>query len=399
MTKNPTILITILFALIVLLFPISFFSLRLFNEPIFLIACIYAVCIFFTERFSRLDISIISLGLVFSTFFMAINILNFDRFQFVIKDLIEVCKPILFSALVVCGRHTSRHLEINKFVNCIVFVSVIQVIFSYIVFIPDFYDFANWYKGRPSTSLYNAHFFRFSGTMGFPSLFGLWIGFSMILIMFHPSSSNRFFKFCILASGLYFSQSRTGLVVFVASCFLFYLVSLRRGWDWKPSITHTFAFFLFCSIVLLFYSGQGLITDKFSAAAADISGSSLQYRLVQFLSFMDIFEKNPFGIGTANFYLESIGPVENVYFYYGVKFGVVGLTWFGLICLGALTAVVKFYRRAQFTEFTMSVWLFIALTVGSFSNAISLEYKSFFFFFLFLGVILGLSENIVKRKS
>lgn len=391
---NQSILISKLFLIGVLLAPIHIFSLKLFNELIILLAVVYIGGIFFSERLTRLDLTILGVGLFVSVCFMSINMVALENSEFVIKDFVESVKPILFCSLAVCGRIISKNLTLRDVTRFVIIVCVLQVIFSCLIFIPSLHDFVDLFKGRQSVNAFNTHFFRFSGSMGFPSLFGIWIGLSIILTLFAPSPRNKCLYVPILLAGLYFSQSRTGVILLLLSCVAVYFAYIKkRSWDWRPHNSQIISVFLLFLIIFIVYLTQD-ISDKFSVAFNNISSSSLHYRIIQFDNFTKVFVENPLGIGSSSLYITAnFGVIENAYFYYGVKYGVFGLAWFVLICLTTFSLSIRFYNLSRFSCFSICVWLFVSVTLGSYSNAISLEYKSFVFFFLLLGILLGWSRN------
>ena len=78
--------------------------------------------------------------------------------------------------------------------------------------------------------------------------------------------------------------------------------------------------------------------------------------------------------------------IENVYYYYGTKFGILGIL--GYAIFGLYIAGKSFLYRSEFLLLAACLWL-----IGSINESVSEEYKFFVFFFILLGQIVSQNES------
>ena len=67
---------------------------------------------------------------------------------------------------------------------------IYQVLFSCLVFIPQSYFFLDFFKGRLSNDELFFHFFRFSGTLGYPTEFGCFL----LIPLIHLTEQRKLFS-------------------------------------------------------------------------------------------------------------------------------------------------------------------------------------------------------------
>ena len=389
-----------LFGFVGLIFflPISVGSIKLLNEPILSAATILSVGLvwFYRNSISKFSYSIFLICAVFSAFFLTILVLNIPP-DFVFKDFVECFKPIIYALIFVSGVLLSTRFTEDDVVHFIIFSGICSVAFSYLVFFPPAYSFIDIYKARQSVESNSFHFYRFSGTLGFPGGFGYWVVLvlQVALLQLYRQKITSFWFFLLytfLLSGLVFSGSRGAFAVYLIVNFVTIILLPSKKITWLMAVTLIggvtgFGMFLLVSEVEL----QAIL--HFQKVLENPTGGTFAHRASELERlFESISQGYVIGHGPNNKFIQNTyGPVESVYYFYGYKFGLIGLTyyfiWVGFVAYMLLKIFLS-GRKVNFTFF-FCLWAIVNMIVAGVSNSITEEYKSFFMFFLLLGYVSG----------
>jgi hypothetical protein len=384
------------FTAIVFLMPLNFAGFMLLNEPILVLSFLGSLfCIvLYRNRLNRKHLLVFGLSFIISSSFYCI-LLIYMPLNFVIKDFFEVFKPLIYGFIFISGMLISEYLDEEKIINYILASVVFLVVFSSLVFFPQTYPFLDLYKGRTSDAAYNFHFFRFSGSLGYPGGFGYWLvlGIQVTMLAYYKSmlSSKKFMLLYGLGLlGLVFSGARGAVIIFVLSSLLFFLST--------PTKRKTFFFsilfiLLLISFLAFLFSGQSDIQAiaHFQKLLENAGGGTFGHRASELERLFEaLSDGRLLGAGPNNYFIKSTyGPVESAYYFYGYKFGLVGLLAYGFLIYTFLVMGVKlfFYRFTLNLPFIVSCWALLNLVVAGVSNSITEEYKSFYMFFLLSGIV------------
>ena len=397
------------FTLIALIFftPVYFGSIMLLNELIFIVATILSVAVIaiYKKHLNLLIVMLFIKGLFFSAMFLGILILR-PSYEFNLKDFIECFKPIVYALILISGYLLSKKFTENQTIRFIIVVGILSILFSCLVYFPFFHSFIDLFKGRPSTELYNFHFFRFSGTFGYPGAFGYWLTLvlSMVLLQKYRNRISLFQFFLLFGFiflGLILTGSRGALAVFaIVMITTFMVIPFNKN-----------------SIIGIFLVGLGLVgifivissfqTDNssishFQSVLENPFGGTFEHRANELVRLYEsLLNGELIGHGPNNFHHQKLfGPIESAYYYYGYKFGLIGLLYYFLIIAIVFIILFRFLfvgAKINFCFF-FCIWALVNLVIASISNSITEEYKSFYIFFLLVGFVIGFSEKYSSKR-
>lgn len=137
------------------------------------------------------------------------------------RALSDSLRYFIFAWFVIVGYNFSSFKD-KEFMKLIFYLSFIQVLVSFLVFFEPLHPLVDPFKGRISSGALSFHFYRFSGTLGFPTEFGCFL----FLPIMHLVRTNlfifnlRYFAFFIfLITGLFLSVSRGAVLVLLVFAF------------------------------------------------------------------------------------------------------------------------------------------------------------------------------------
>ncbi|WP_041590085.1 hypothetical protein [Teredinibacter turnerae] len=373
-----------------------------------LVSCM--LILVYGNRISKSTFFFLLVNLVFTLLFILILIFSVDA-DFLLKDFVECLKPTIYALIFISGWLLSKRYSQDQAVRFILIAGVLSVLFSYLVFYPAAYPLVDLYKARQSTAENPFHFFRFSGTLGYPGGFGYWLVFVMqvsLLQLYRGVTAKKLFllQYGFLLSGLILSGSRGALLIYIIVN-LMTVVSIPRH-----RVSWVVTFFIFWGLVLflglLFFIDVELQAIKHFQAVLDApSGGTFQHRASELQGLiLSLSQGYLLGHGPSNSeILDAHGPIESVYYFYGYKFGLVGLVcyffWVSLVAFIYFRLIIA-NQKLNLTFF-FCLWALINMVVAGVSNSITEEYKSFYMFFLLLGFtsggILDSSSMQSKRQS
>jgi hypothetical protein len=383
------------FLLVIFLLPINLGAIRMLNEAVFILASFGATLyLVFYSRYDAIDLRIFSFGLISSLLFYTLLLTNFPRI-IVFKDIVEVTKPAIYSIFVISGFKLAKSVTEPTLYKCVILFGVLSVFFSALVLFPAFHPIADMYKGRVSSSSYNFHFFRFSGTMGYPGGYGVWLVLPILVSISlyvdkYICLQKFLITFSILLLGLVMSGSRAAIAVLLATVSLLLLARIKNRRNLQ--VISIFIVSLIAIGFLVFYLNDSYQSLYYLFSTIENgAGGSFNHRLGEISRlYAQIYSGELLGAGPNNAYLvNNFGPVESAYYYYGYKFGLIGLLIYFLIIAIFLQMSLLSYNSRNFGfVFIFSIFSIVSMGLGGISNSITEEYKSFYLFFTFFGMSL-----------
>lgn len=381
-----------IFTITITLFPTNFLGFKFLNVPIFILAFINCIFLISFSKIDKKALNFIITGLFFSFLFFLSFLINIPE-KVIIKDIVEIVKPLIYFMIVLSGYILKHYLTDEKIKKYIFVLSFISILFSSLVFFPSFHNIVNMYKGKTLYE-YNVHFYRFSGFMGWPGPFSYWLVLTSLLVVnefYEKKISFFYFLIFYLSIGIsiVLTGARSGLIIFIISNILYMLINIKL----KRNIFYliSMVFFLIICYIFISYLKDSPAIMYLIKGFENIVESSFKQRLKELELTIENF-KNGFilGSGPNNVWilnnLSKVATVETAYFFYGYKFGIFGLTFYFLIIYLSLKLFVKSQNLSLTKVF--SIWSLIILTIGPLSESITEEYKSFYMYFTMLGLCL-----------
>lgn len=394
------------FTFVIFFIPISVGSITLLNEPIFILAFFSSVIYFFLNKktIDQIELSVLLVGFLFAFLFYIILFIFLPK-SLVIKDAVEPIKPLIYAFILLAGYTLSKHVGEKEVIKYVIIVTIITILFSSLVFIQPLHPFMDMFKGRPSTESFNVHFFRFSGTLGYPGIYGYWLVFSSLVTLLAYYKRQLSFQsfliiYALIFGGILLTGSRGALIIYFLTTPFFLLLTINYKKTWL-GILLIIILFLPAFIYMWFNLTESYSISYLRSGFEAIGESSFGHRMREIeMLFTSLKEGNLIGNGPNNIYIQEIlGPVESVYFFYGYKFGLIGLSFYFLILLiNIILFVREMLKRNLSLVFIFSVWVIVTLSGGAISTSVTEEYKSFFIFFLLFGYVLGIYKKNKKPK-
>lgn len=355
-----------IFLWVVLLIPCRFGDRLLFNELVLPIVGAWLLIelivrnIFFTTWIYILILVTIFYFLIFS--FTEDSLTT-------IKDYAEMCKPVVFFGLYQVGKNIK--FEEKMWRNILIF----SIVFSALVLLPFMHPLIEPWKASSRFGYRFVHFLRWSGTMGYPGMFG----YSVLLAIFYLKERGRYKYLPLLLGVLLMTFSRGSILMALASFIMSEIIFYRR-------LNYIFGLSIVIGGVWIFIlpNDLGYLTEGINK----LSESSANHRLNEMsLIWHDISHNLLVGRGPNNVWYSANHPViENVYYYYGTKFGILGIL--GYASFGIYIARRSILHQSEILLLAAFLWF-----IGSLNESVSEEYKFFVFFFMFLGQIVSQYES------
>ena len=201
--------------------------------------------------------------------------------------------------------------------------------------------------------------------------------------------------------GLIFSGARGAVVIFILANLLFFMSTLKKR---KTFFFSAFFVLLIMFFIAFLFSGQSdfQAIAHFQKLIENPDGGTFGHRASELERlFAGLMDGKLFGVGPNNYFIQSnYGPVESVYYFYGYKFGLVGLFAYSCVIYLFLMIGVKmfYYKFTLNLAYVFSCWALLNLVIAGVSNSITEEYKSFYMFFLLSGIIYQMYLDEYKPK-
>jgi len=305
--------------------------------------------------------------------------------------------------------------QLKKLMNFFVIICLIQLIFSAFVYFPALWEIADIYKGRMSDDSVAFHFFRWSGTYGYPSDFAFYLSFFIYYQYFKLIDAKNEFQFKdwlfvgVVFLALILTLSRGGIGTVIIMLGLSYL--LGRGKKSKAvnvsliliivaSIT------LVTSISLTFEKSNMLKLDYIeSMFEGDEMDDSTSHRVKEMRIAVEFFDRCfPFGCGSNRKGIKKrIAVIESLYGYHMIKWGAIGLVLYFILVIwivNILRASAKAYERGSFESLFSYATLLLVLSIPvvfGFSSAMSDRFKALPLHYIFVGYVINL--HLMKKRQ
>ena len=338
----------------------------------------------------------INIGPIILTLILAIWITILTLLQsgiIISKDLFDVIRPFIYLFLFYIGYLNTTKLNINSFISYLLILFIVQVAFSSTVYIDSFSIFQDIYKGRTSTDSVIKHYYRFSGTFGFPGSFGsvisLFLIWYFLIVAIKPSLKNILIFTCFVIA-LLLSGSRGAIIVLFP---LIFLLSLKYRL-FKVLIIILFLFILICILVMHYFNiDLHAITYILELTEKGLDEGSLIYRLGELGLTYDILKDTLLiGVGSHNSYFVNIhGPIESLYLNYLGRYGIIGflLITFAtfMICSKInINNMIGITLETKLFISSFTYWFFLSIFIGGISTSIIDQMKISAFVFVLIGV-------------
>ncbi len=305
--------------------------------------------------------------------------------------------------------------QLKSLMKFFVVICLIQLAFSAFVYFPALWGIVDIYKGRMSDDFVVFHFFRWSGTYGYPSDFAFYLSFFIYYQYFKLVDTPQKFHFkdwlfvAVVFLALILTLSRGGIGTVIIMLGFSYL--LGRG---KKSIAVNVTLIVFIIASIFLVTSISLSDEKSNMLKLDYLESmfegdemddSTKHRVVEMDIALEYFEKCfPFGCGSNRIELKKrINVIESLYGYHLAKWGATGLLLcfvFLLWMVGILRAAAKSYEKGSFESAFASATLVLVLSIPvvfGFSSAMSDRFKALPLHYLFVGYVINL--YLIRKKQ
>lgn len=329
-------------------------------------------------------------------------------------DLLDVVRPIVY--LVYFSFPLLLRLspdQTRSVVKLLMAIAVVQVVFSFLVYVPAAWPLVDLYKGRTSGDVVLFHFFRWSGTSGYPSDFAFFLSFLFYLTFFCPPTAlrlhQRFWMVPMFAVAILLTMSRGGIA---AVAVMTGIGAVCFG-KLRPAFM-TLALIL-VAIQALFWVDMQLEEDLVHTGyvlellTEGTEAQSAQHRVREMELAAEYATRYfPFGLGAARDEIYSrIRVVESLYGHYLIKWGVLGLALYfiSVVYLSRVSWWLGFYARDPLIKAFGRAFFLLTLSVPlvfGLSSAISDRYKSLPFYYVLAGyaAMLYIQERrLAKSRS
>lgn len=403
---NPAIKITPIGLIVVAVF-FPFFKNILLSTTLaqfFSVSCLIILSMLFFLRKDFKKLKVPDLAIIYAFIFIVALLGSLYYESSPSRMLSDSFRYIVFSYFIFLGYNFNR-INDEQFFRAICGIAILQVLFSLLVFVPSVHGFVDLFKGRLSTGQIPFHFYRFSGSLGYPTEFGCFL----LIPVFYMLSRNLFVKnfyyfsvFLVLCLGIVFSVSRgalLGLGIFVIGFLLQRFIRLCLLLKFNLRIAFLFGFFVMSVLVFSYFQSpfeyETLSLIGYLSSLTNGLDSSILHRfhelelslliLIGEVSVPTSYERiAPFGLEVLESFWGSVI----------IRFG-----WFGVFIIVLLNAgfLIKIfhlnrYQIKSFSAFVIVWFITMYLFVAPFSEVIFRSKGSVIF-----GLILGISLSCLKE--
>ncbi len=407
----------VLFWLILLLFPVSFSGSGNVNVAQFVLHGImagYIVIVVFilqSARPARLPYAVFSrlLILVFASlaYFAILTSLNYKSGA--LGDVADVFRPLVYLTYFVFPFLVPISDEqVTRLLKFLLGAAALAVVFSVAVYFDQLWPAVDIFKGRPSDDLVVFHFFRWSGTHGYPSDFSFFLSFFLyFLFVARPrflSRTAHYGLLLILGVGLVMTMSRGG----IASAFvMLFLGALLFG---RIRILVVLSS-IFLAAIFTLVAVEQLLNDNFvnfryvlDLVERGTEAESVKHRVNELALAVEYASRYfPVGLGAARDEIYSrIRVVESLYGHYFIRWGLLGFMLYMVSIIYLVNAAWKVWagRHNIIIRYFGGAFMLMTLSVPlvfGFSSAITDRFKGLPFFYVLAGYIAVIYER--RRRA
>jgi hypothetical protein len=295
--------------------------------------------------------------------------------------------------------------QFSGIMKLIVLLCAFQIAFSMLVYYKEFWPVVDLYKGRKSGDIIIMHFFRWSGTYGYPQDFGFFLSFVLYYFLF--SIKNGVYDKKIAITGLLavivalVATLSRGALVTVAVMLMPAMIMIKRikGIFYYGVLLIVFVISVWIGINVLSEQMFNIeyVTDFLENG---LNAKSTRHRAIELgLAWTYAGEYFPIGAGPDIARHQSGLPVlETLYGHYFMKWGVIGY----LLYLGFVIYLAKVAYRLWRTSdnnvivaasgASLLLIISVPLVIG-FSAVITDRFKGLPFFYTLIGYLVMLDHR------
>lgn len=384
---------------------------------VFAIFLLYLLALKRPEKFNRGTwLGIILFPLLLSSYYIVCTLLYTSELD--VADISDFSRPFVYVIYLVFPLlYPLSEKELDRFLKFFFMLCGFQIAFSALVYFDIFWPLLDLYKGRMSDDPVFFHFFRWSGTFGYPSDFSYYLSFFIYYQFFKlihaPSQFSYrdwiFVMFCFIALILTLSRGGIGTVVIMLG---FSYLLTRAKYSLIVNFMLIFLIigsvftFMFISLEDSNYENLNLeyIVTAFDGDEMD---DSAKHRIVEMKIALEYFDKCfPFGCGSNRVELKKrINVIESLYGYHFSKWGLIGFIVYLFFIIWILLhigfAIKSYDKRSHVSVFLHAVFLLILSVpvVFGFSSAISDRFKGLPLHFVMAGYAMSFYVHKIKRTK
>lgn len=216
------------------------------------------------------------------------------------------------------------------------------------------------------------------------------ISFPLFLYKFKNNKFVYFASIGLILLTILASQSRAGIISFMA-VFFFYFLFINRA---------RIIFVMLFSIPIIFFKITELVEyvnklNPFASTSAEMA-SSANARSTQFLYMIKLINESPLvGYGFAP---SPIGSIDNYYLLYTFYYGYLGIIALFILFFSALIIPVKNYGKKIFSDDLMFM-LMLGIVAFIIINAVAALWSFHFLFYVYIGIMTRLMVNHKKKLT
>lgn len=329
-----------------------------------------------------------------------------------IRTLSDSGRLLLFGVFVHFGFLYQKHFKCKheEIAQTIIYLGVISVIFSSLVFFEFSYPFIDLFKGRQSTEEYLFHFYRFSGFHGYPTDFSVFLNFCILLVYFQfergvYSLKKTMIFFVIFLLGIILSFARGGMLQFaLLVMFIFFLspaINLLRAKQLNRRIRFVYGSSILILILVVFLGGflnfillneNQYLVYLSSIFSSDID-SSITHRFNELSLVEDvIWEDRLIPLGDERLEPYGMDTIEGLYSHYALRYGLAGLILILILYIFKLTYLFS-YKENNSLSFALFWWFLTFIIILAPFSDVTTRLKGLSFYSFLLGIALSSSKS------
>jgi len=403
----------VVFWLILLMFPVSLSGSGNVNVTQFVLHGLMAAYIFFSAFVvrsavpARLPFSMFSalLILLFSSLAYFAMLTSFNYKSGVVGDVADVFRPVVYFVYFVFPFLVPiSSAEITKLLRLLFGLAALTVLFSMAVYFSQLWPVVNTYKGRTSDDSVVFHFFRWSGTHGYPSDFSFFLSFFLYFLFIARqrflSRTSHYGLLIVFGIGLVMTMSRGGIAsVFLVMCVGAVIFGRTKVLMLIAGIAAAALFSLVVAEQLL---DENFINPRYVLDLVEqgTEAESARHRVKELALAVEYGSRYfPVGLGAARDEIYSrIRVVESLYGHYFIKWGLLGflLYMMSVVYLAHASWRVWADRDELIIRYFGGAFFLLTLSVPlifGFSSAITDRFKGLPFFYVLAGYIAVIYER------
>lgn len=346
-------------------------------------------------------------------YYLSITIYNTQEIE--LGGLLDTGRPLIYLAylLIPFGFRLTEN-EFPRFIRILMAGALLQIAFSALVYFPQFDWLQDVFKGRPSNDPVKFHYYRWSGTMAWPSDFSFYLSLFLyygFLKLLHSTTSHEKLKAALicglLAFGCVMTMSRGGLATIAIMLAVAVLIEGRIKYGLILFSVGAIA------VATLQHISEGPDRTEFQAGyvlrlldAGIDADASTGHRINELSYALDVAWSNfPFGIGPDRAAIgQHVRVVESLYGHHLIKWGFAGLSLFLIGTVYTYVRVYKSTRRASRLDVRLFgtaalLWAASVPLIFGWSSAMTDRFKCLPFYYFIIGHLWALRTSVGRPDS